>query len=215
MRFLLASLLLAFIGLPAVAAPLAYDEAISGDLGFGAVTVLPLDVGTNTVKGRMHLYRFPNAAPASQIDWDADPVELSLPAGQQITGFSISTSFNESIGNLASFEWSWYIVVDGLTSSVTCYAFIAPYPGCPTYSQTGGPLFAGASGNGQRFLITHASGLLWNDINADSGAWFDYTMTLNVAAVPEPTSSSLAVLACASMLMLKRRRNRRGSDAAA
>jgi hypothetical protein len=190
-------------------APLAYKEAINGDLGFGAVTMLPLDIGTNYVEGSMHHFRYSSQPPS--IDWDADPVAFSLPAGMRITGFVIFIDFIlDGRDNLASSQWTWHLSIDGANSLSTCFAFIGPSSDCPDGSRIGGALFTGALGTGQTYLVTHSTTHAWNNFNTDSSAQFNYAMGITVSSVPEPETLWLVIPLIAHLFVRSKCSGHRG-----
>jgi hypothetical protein len=187
------------------ASPLTYDEAVSGDLASGLVTVLSLGAGSNTVAGRMHFFVYPDASPNPTFDWDADPVDLRLPTGLHITSISIVTSFRENIGNLAEFDWEWYLSAAG-SQWKTCYAFLKPTSTCSTHAPQGGPLFDGFVSDASSYLLSFGASLKPNNFALDAGGWFDYRMTVTVGAVPEPSTIHLLLVALVPALVFRTRR---------
>lgn len=176
---------------------LQYDEAIDGDLTpNGTVTELTLGVGHNTVKGQMlvvtHI-ELPNA-PA---DLDLDAMNLLLPTGLQITGMRVNFSFADTTQNTQAASWSWMVTTwPSNLSNSNCFVVVGttPYCAAPVYSATGGELLGNLPTTAQRYLITQGSGMLWNDPLKAVGGTLAYTLSVDVAAVPEPASALLALL---------------------
>ncbi len=184
-----ASALSCLLGATASAATLHYDEAVDGDLIHeGLVTELGLDIGHNTVKGQMHTIvhlELPNAP----WDLDFDPMNLLLPAGQQITAMRVDFSFKDTTQNTLKVEWNWRVMAwPSFTWNDNCFVISGtePYCSAPIYSPTGGDLLGGLSPTEKRYLITLGNGMLWNDFQKPVGGTLDYTVSIDVAPVPEP-----------------------------
>ena len=181
---------------PLHAAPIAYDEAVHGDLPdndpeLGGFTPFTLDVGSNTVSGSTSEVLGPFL--------DPDAFSFIVPAGMEVTSAAVSLS---RIGGALNFppnviEQQW-----DLYKGNPVFVF----PNFPTVIES----------VGQAPLDTVSNVPLPADTYhfRDMTIWLDfgqspYTFTLTVAAaVPEP--ASLALLGLGSLALLARRRTRKG-----
>lgn len=193
----------------ALAVPLHYDEAVSGDLIDSPITSLSLDLGLNTIKGSLTSIVGPQGV-AGNVDFD--PFALALPSGLRLTSISVTTQFGDgsvqgAAANTQAMAWSWSAVVQMPDLSQppvfgTCYAAVAgsaPLSFCPTLSPTGGALFAGLPSNGSNYIVSQGSFTQPVDWAQAAGGRLDYTVSVNVTAVPEPASWALmaaGLMAC-------------------
>jgi hypothetical protein len=68
------------------ATPIHYDEGVSGDLpNQGPYTLLPLDIGLNTVSGSQYL-------PGVPVSGDFDNVAFTVPSGTFVTNITYATT---------------------------------------------------------------------------------------------------------------------------
>jgi hypothetical protein len=115
----------AFVGLavPAIGAPLAYDEAISGDLPIdGTLPLLQLDIGTNTVTGTTGI--------GGGGRFDPDSFSFALPTGahvDSITMVPISVILHGATNNTAA--WQLNHTVDSPIVSFLSTDPVAFFPG--------------------------------------------------------------------------------------
>lgn len=173
------------------AAPLNYDESVSGDIPMnGSVMTLPIDLGTNTITGQMHAFFIhPN-----EFYSDFDPIQLSLPDGLRVTGMSVTLA-NMQVVNIQNLAWQWSVLA-GLPYQQTidtCFVIVAPNPFCTDVAPTGGPLGIQQPVGATSFVIGQGASWLWDDFQQWSGSSFDYTLTITVAQVPEPSTLILAL----------------------
>jgi hypothetical protein len=188
----------------ASAVPLAYDEAISGDLGFPYQT-LSLDAGVNSIRGTMTwdlTHRLE--------DWDR--FFFVVPEGMELTSFSFSLS----------------PITNGMRRTRADIGLFA-YPGFVTVSRGWLPFFN--TNDGQLFSASPGGGLgagLYQiltgsvvELGGSTFAQFAYRFQMNVRSlspepdptpptpVPEPATLSLLVLGLAGIRarqLLKARR---------
>lgn len=182
---------------PAWGASLAYQESVSGDLPtFAAGPPLALDIGANTVSGRLGA----GFGPPS----DFDSFSVSLQAGMILTAIEVAfvtTKIGEAVPG------AFFQISDDLAPSGW---FLSPIPlfGFAHSSQTS-PVTV-VSDNLPRVgadVLTVQSAVYSCDCMEGNGWFADYTWTFTVeaAAIPEP--STLAVLA-ASLIGLAFARRR-------
>lgn len=210
MRFLLRAAITLTVGClcaAAGAAPLAYVESASGDLGYGAFTVLPLDAGLNTVTGQMHALTLLDANGQYQIDSDLDPVQLHLPAGLRVTEMRVDISFIDTTSNTQAMDWRWSLLagVPGQEYS-TCFVVVAPSAFCSTDAPNGGLLFAGMPSTASDYIVTQGVNWMGRGPLLDTGGILDYTLTVTVSAVPEPGAMFLWLCALPVIVQASRRR---------
>lgn len=211
---LAAAVLATVFAVPASAGTaLQYDEAIDGDLTpNGTVTELTLGVGHNTVKGQMLVVTHIEL-PGAPADLDLDAMNLLLPAGLQITGMRVNFSFADITQNTLQASWAWMVTTwpSGISQS-NCFVVLGADPYCadPVYSATGGELMGNLPTTAQRYLIAQGSGMLWNDPLKPVGGTLAYTLSIDVAAVPEPATGLLALLGLPLLARAVRARRARG-----
>jgi uncharacterized protein (TIGR03382 family) len=192
------------------AAPLNYDESVSGDLAqLGNVPALWVDGGINSVRGHMHAYSISDAAGQPQFDIDFDSVELLVPEGFRVTGMAVTISDLDAI-NVVHLTWGWHVLA-GLPwqQAETCFAMVAPSPFCANVAPAGGALNLNLPVDAASLVVTQGSAWLWQDQTEWHGAGFNYTLTIDVARIPEPGTAALA-LPMLGMLAAVSRRRRRG-----
>lgn len=183
LKRLVLALVLAGAAPGVLAAPLAYDEAASGDLDASPVTALALDIGTNTVTGNIFL----------GAGFDRDSFLFDLPSGGQVVSISLAFELSNqgAAGPGARYD------LGGALQSVS---FLGASPVSLFPAQL--PLTA------SQFLISNY-GL--NCGCAGTGWSADYVLTVTVrpetvAEVPEPGSLALLAAAGGGAFWLVRRR---------
>ena len=179
-RRALAALVTCSSGL-ALAAPLAYDEAVSGDLqGFGVLSVFALDAGVNTVSGQF----FTNSQPV-----DFDSFAFTLGAGLVLT--SVQVDVQDIQGNIADTAW---VFKSGTVESFGGTEITGVVVGSP-----GTRSFTGAFGAG-------SYALLHSFIGGDGSSSYVFSLTVErTGQVPEPGSLALAGLALLAARAARRR----------
>jgi hypothetical protein len=180
------------------ATPIAYDEAISGDLDANIpATLFTLDIGANTIKGTTsgHDISLPVVLP------DFDDFAIAVPVGMHVTDITLAfqttlepgttlafVDYRLSAGNVASSRLPPFLAggnIDFLGSSPV-HPFDAALP----------------LGPGTFLILENGIGTSF-----PGGAWTaDYTWTFTVEAVPEPTSLCLLVSGLAGAWIQRRRR---------
>ncbi|WP_284614868.1 PEP-CTERM sorting domain-containing protein [Aquabacterium humicola] len=185
------------------AAPLNYDESVSGDIPMnGSVMTLPIDLGLNTIKGQMHAF----SNQLGEFDSDFDPIQLNLPDGLRVTGMSVTLA-NMQLVNLQNLVWQWGVLAGPPYQQTidTCFVIVAPNPFCTNVAPTGGQLGIQQPVGATSVVIGQGATWLWDDFQQWSGSSFDYTLTITVAQVPEPSTLVLALAGL--VLALGRRRS--------
>ena len=174
------------------AAPLAYQESVSGDLpGIGALPILTLDIGTNTVSGK-----FGRTVDAGIIKDDSDSFAFTIPAGAVLTGsFTWGNSAGNVDGGVVTFA-NWLL----FSGSATAYGgtFLGSLSPGEAFPQLGGGLYNFTSDG----FFSSPRGVT---------ALADYTFSMTLAAtqgVPEPGTLLLAGLALAGLAATRGRRSR-------
>lgn len=173
------------------AAPLAYQESVSGDLpGIGVLPILTLDIGSNTVSGTTG---FPVEPPL-----DFDSFAFMIPVGSVLV--SASVQLMDVAGNTGDFviaSWRLYSGSSTADSGTLIELLEASSPGSDALTST--PLGAGL------YNFT-ALGL---GVSLVSLANYTFTLTLREAqAIPEPGTLLLAGLALAGLASTRGRRIR-------
>lgn len=182
------------------AVPIAYDEALDGDLDG---QVLGLDAGTNTVTGTMSLQSIVSGDLFLQplAIWDLDPFVIDVSAGQVLTSISLdATLFGDGFG----LDFQFF---DGASTADPMLASEAFLISCCAGVSLSANLFTGA-------LPLSVGQYLWNPAQEPTFLFgtpgtlsgFDYTVTFNVSAldataVPEPGAFSLFALALLGFLL--------------
>jgi len=183
----------------ASATPLAYDEAISGDLGdtFPA-TQFTLDAGSNTISGTTHFF-----STLVSDDTDFDDFAFVVPVGTHLTGITFGFETVGIPGNTVA--RSEYRLDNG--NAFPSLPFLGDETidflgASPMHPFTGGlPLDAGTFTLAQVGLETTITG----------GWEARYTWTLDVVsdtAVPEPASLCLLGTGIAGVWIRRRRQSR-------
>ena len=185
------------------ATPLAYDEAISGDLGFSfPATVFTLDVGANTVKGTTHFF-------TSNSNTDFDQFAIVVPVGMQVTDITYTFQTQTLPGTNTTVAKSEYRLDNGNATPVAPFLaslnidLLGASPVHPFGS--GLPLGPGTFAVSQ-FSVTSTG---------DGGGWTaDYSWTITVedtgvTAVPEPATLCLFGTGLALAAVRRRRQSRR------
>lgn len=174
--------------LTAAAAPVAYNEAIDGDLpgAFGPTSgplpQLAFDVGANTVSGTL---------PFTDAGADFDSFAFIVPAGKQVTLASLTIS--DTTGDITEAAWS-FNQGSGIENGGTLRESVNTHPP-DVYTFTTTPFDADTYNISQNTLA--------RTFGADANA--SYTFSFTVAnVVPEP--AILSVVAFTAFAFLRRSR---------
>ena len=180
------------------AAPITYQEAISGDLDVsvacgGACTAFTFDGGFNTIAGEIHSFPADNSR-------DFDAFVFTLPAGTQLIGVTFAWTLHPSERNEDA-GVTWGIRDGGNTGPLLASAPVNLYAVAQPLN-----LFAPAMplGPGTYGLVNPALG----PTTLCCGWSADYTWTFEVegTAVPEPGSLILLGSGAAALALRRRRR---------
>lgn len=174
----------------AVAVPLNYSEAVSGDLDESNTPVLTVDAGVNRLAGAISLYQRPEGFWAMDID------SFYVKVGAGLSLEHVSLTMSPMRGEI--FGSSWRVIKDGDFSA-------------PLYDFVQGPADITQAwdvdlGSGT-YLFQH-----WNGGGTFFSSWtHDWTFDVSgpAAAVPEPSALLMAMTGLAFMVGIGRARRRR------
>jgi hypothetical protein len=176
-----------FGAIPAGASPLAYNEAVSGDLPESAsFPVLPLDVGVNTISGTSFV-NFPPGGPNSA---DFDSFEFSVPANTRLVGISYTSTVTKDTTGEPTLRMEAFVDPASLITSFACQEFYIINQNSigPTCLVPPGNTFAAALPlDAGTYLLFEGQFQASNFAETD----WSYTWSLTVAPVPEPPSIAL------------------------
>ena len=172
---------------PAHATPLAYNEAVSGDLPENApFPVLPLDVGVSTVTGTSFV-NFPPGGPNSA---DFDSFEFSVPANTQLIGITYTSTVTNDTSGDTTLRMEAFVDDVPVTKSFACQEFyiINKTSIGPTCLVPPGNTFAAALPlDAGTYLLFEGQFQVTNFGETD----WNYTWALTVEPIPEPRSIML------------------------
>ena len=178
-----------FIGLvfPAGAAPINYDESISGDLPYSAPSGFPLttftfDVGTNIITG---------TATASRTTIDMDSFAFIVPTGMQVVRVGLVAVDAGDNTLLNSLDWVLNEGSVNFNSGTFVTRLSVSSPGSAEYTGILGPETYNMTGGGYGYS------------NQGGMGKYTFTFDVNSTAIPEP--SALALLVIGGALLLLRR----------
>ena len=185
----------------AEAAPVQYQESVSGDLPQnGALTNFNFEVGANTISG------FQQFDARNGVAADFDHFKFVLPAHTQLVGIKLATQMTETIGQL-TLPLYLDIFVDALPAvTVSAHEKVnlldPANPLAGSFSATM-PLSAGS------YLFYEGQ---VGSLYAGQAVFWNYTWTFDVAAVPEPGSVTLVGAALLGLAAARRRQRRSSVD---
>jgi hypothetical protein len=180
------------------ATPLIYDEATSGDLGAVPTSDFAFDIGDNLITGTTHFGV--NAFARRYMNADFDGFAFTLPSGMRLAAVTFSfvtTSINSLISNqdlqLCAGLGNCAATPADLLGQQTVDLF-----GAAPMAMTFG--LAMPLGSGTYTLVANSMGIAPIDLSNGIQSWSsDYTWTLSVVGVAEP---SLAALFAIGVLVL-------------
>jgi hypothetical protein len=166
----------------ALAAPVAYDEAVTGDLpDADPLPNFAFDLGVNTVSGT-----------AGKDFFDFDDFAFTIASGQQVTAATVSLV--DTTGDLTEIDWGAYKGSALVFGGTKLEELNVPSPGLVTFTTT--PF------NPDVYNVSMDS--ISSLPNGTAGT-SSYTFSFTVAnIVPEPTT--LALLALSSLALMRRSR---------
>jgi hypothetical protein len=168
---------------PGSAAPIAYDEATSGDI-IDDVTEFALDFGINTVTGTVN-----GASLQGATDPDFDNFHATLPANAILE--SIAVSVSDAVGGNGDFANLFQAASQE-----------------PRFSNIIVDLVIGTAGDFFVPLDLPLDQLRFVGLNSfPTGMINDYTITLDVVPVPEPAALPLLFSAIAAIGFVRRRQD--------
>ncbi|WP_428508934.1 PEP-CTERM sorting domain-containing protein [Roseateles sp.] len=191
--------------------PVHYDEAVSGDLVSGPVTQFSLGLGINTISGTMTLSSTTDALGEPQMFIDQDPFAFSIVPGGHIRRMSVTGQFlaNGQSSNTTAFSWTWTLV-DALSQALIgqdCLSLVGST--CRSMAAGGSDLFSGLLGQ-STYMVYSAGAFQSLDFMQPAGGSFQYTTSIEVTDVPEPStfaSTSAALLGLGLVTARRRRRS--------
>ena len=190
-----------FVMTKALAVPIDYSEAASGDLTFPAPAFV-LDAGRNTIAGTTH-FNF-NSPGGPRFDTDFDSFAFVVPTGLQLVG--ISLSFATTAFNVAGADLELRLCRDvngcGLDPTELLGADVADLLGVSPQALAFGlqsPIAAGLYS-----LLISGIGIGVADGSIPQAAWStDYAWALQVERVTEPGVLYLLVVGLACLIYIR------------
>lgn len=191
-----------FVVARALAMPISYSEEVSGDLIFPA-PAFALDAGSNRISGTTHFSV--NSPGRPRFDTDFDSFAFILPTGLQLVGISLSfatTAFNVAGADL-ELRLCRDVIACGLDPlellGIDAVDLLGASPRAVEFGRSF-PVAAGVYS-----LFTSGIGLGVADVNIPQASWFsDYSWTLMVERVAEPSVLGLLVLGLVALVSLRR-----------
>jgi hypothetical protein len=177
----------------AIAAPIAYDEAVDGDLSnfSSSPTVFSLDsAGTSTISFFQIL--------TNGTGGDSDSFRIDLASGIEITGLTLSLDASSLTGRALSAQGSFGMV----SVSDPPIVFVDPtYLFGPEFLLSGSESFTGTINESIAFL--GFGGVVNTPLGGIGGAEYDMTLTITSTAVgPDPDPGAAVIPLPASMWLL-------------
>jgi hypothetical protein len=178
-----------------------YDELDSGDLSESSPMSFSLGVGTNTIAGTMSFFQLRTPSGEFERPVDMDPFYANLAPGTAITASSVLVSFSPLNSNTVAFEWNWNLTdqSDFANNRSTCYGLLSSLY-CPVVSPAGGSLFSGGALGSPGYFIAYGGAFQPLNFGLDAGGSFRYSLSFEVAAIPEVNSQTLLIVGLISLL---------------
>ncbi len=168
------------------AAPVTYDELIDGDFAaFGALPILPFDIGLNTVRGNLG---FTSPGPT-----DYDSLAFSIPANAQV--LSAVVTLTDDMGNIFSSKWRLRAGSNTYDTGTFLEEVESLSPGSAMFTTTSlGP------------NTYNLSQLSFSFVGQSTNNTANYEFAFRVVeAVPEPSTIGLAAFGLLSLVCVARR----------
>ncbi len=184
----------------AQAMPFHYSESVDGDLAGLPSTAFSFGVGNNTISGSTH-FAVNITGPGPHYDTDFDSFALDLPAGSWLVNISLAFTTVSSNTLSADAELRLCLGVSNCSSDVLGSQTVSFFDASPRQVNFGAlPLSAGTY-----TLLTHGLGIGPAIDPSLSESWFvDYTWTLRVVPVSEPSDLLLLGLGLAGIAFTRR-----------
>lgn len=198
-----------FITSPNWAAPINYDESVSGDVDGHRFV---LDVGTNTVVGRNRFVTLLDNGRLLGFDIDADQFSIDIQATDVLVSASVVATFEDITGNTSFVALTWLLSDMGRGGfSSTRYGLV----GDVTLPPGGGALWSLPLATGSFFLPVASGSYFvnapgaggWSPRNASDSYGGDilYTLSFDVVRIAEPATVVVIAFALAGLVASRRR----------
>jgi hypothetical protein len=179
------------------AAPVSFNEALSGDIQAGQV--FSLDYGLNTISGTK--ISGANFVDGTYVGFgDLDDFVVTLPAGAAIMNANIKVEVHDTPGNAAGYQLElWWNRENGAIVGYNCFGLKAPNSCDHTTPEAEFAFFSGTALRDGPFALSLGFAAFPEVHGLAYGGELAYTISLAVA-VPEPSTVLLMGLGVALLL---------------